>query len=203
MAGRSKLSEHGRIEAGRKVATAIEMKITPTERKEMDEHLTGEAAIAKARELLPGFRTAMLVTRASGGAALHMRPMGLQGDLSVFGGTLWFFTDDRSPKVQEIQRDSTVSLVFQSEETSRYLQLDGTAAVVSDRGKMRELFTPVTRTWFPDGLDDPHLTLIRFDVDRGEFWDSPGGMLQVLAAFTSAVVTGAPAKGGEQGTLEL
>jgi general stress protein 26 len=179
------------------------MKITPTERKEMDEHLTGDAAITKARQLLPGFRTAMLVTRASGATALHMRPMGLQGDLSVFGGTLWFFTDDRSPKVQEITHDSTVSLVFQSDETRRYLQLDGTATVVSDRGKMRELFTPVTRTWFPDGLDDPHLTLLRIDVTGGAFWENPAGTLQVLAAFTKSVVTGTPGKSGRAGTIDL
>jgi general stress protein 26 len=179
------------------------MKTTPTGRQEMDEHLTGDAAIAKARQLLPGFRTAMLVTRASGATSLHMRPMGLQGDLSVFGGTLWFFTDDRSPKVQEIERDPTVSLVFQNDQASQYLQLDGTAAVVSDRGKMRELFTPITRTWFPGGLDDPHLTLLRIDVIGGAFWESPGGMLQVLAAFTKSVVTGAPGKGGRAGTIDF
>jgi general stress protein 26 len=179
------------------------MKITPTERKEMNEPLTGNAAIEKARQLLPSFRTTMLVTRASGGSALHMRPMGLQGDLSHFGGTLWFFTDDRSPKVQEVERDPTVSLVFQSEQTSCYLQLDGTAAVVSDRSKMRELFTPITRTWFPDGLDDPHLTLLRIDVTGGAFWESPGGMLQVLAAYTKSVVTGTPGKGGRAGTINL
>jgi general stress protein 26 len=169
----------------------------------MDVHLSGDAAIAKARELLPGFRAAMLVTRAAGGTGLHMRPMGLQGDLSVFGGTLWFFTDDRSPKVQEILHDSTVSLVFQSDETSRYLQLDGTAVIVSDRGKMRELFTPITRTWFPEGLDDPHLTLLRIDVTNGAFWESPGGVLQVLAAFTKSVITGTPGKGGRAGTMDL
>jgi general stress protein 26 len=179
------------------------MKSTPTERNEMDEHLAGDAAIAKARQLLPSFRAAMLVTKSTNGTALHMRPMGLQGDLSVFGGTLWFFTDDRSPKVREIERDPTVSLVFQSDETSRYLQLDGTAALVTDRGKMRELFTTGIRTWFPDGLDDPHLTLLRIDVTSGAFWESPGGVLQVLAAFTKSVVTGAPGKGGRAGTIDF
>jgi general stress protein 26 len=179
------------------------MKATPIERDEMDEHLSGDAAIAKARQLLPGFRTAMLVTRTANGTRLHMRPMGLQGDLSVFGGTLWFFTDDRSPKVDEVTNDPMVSLVFQSDEASRYLQLDGTATVVADRGKMRELFTPLTRTWFPDGLDDPHMTLLRIDVIGGTFWESPGGVLQVLAAFTKSVVTGAPGKGGRTGTIDL
>jgi general stress protein 26 len=68
---------------------------------------------------------------------------------------------------------------------------------------MRELYTPLLRAWFPDGLDDPHLTLIRFDAERAEYWSSPGGMLQVLSAFTRAVLTGRPAAGGEQGMLQL
>jgi general stress protein 26 len=179
------------------------MTTQPTDRNEMDEHLTGEAAVAKARQLLPGFRTTMLVTKADEGSGLHMRPMALQGDLSVFGGTLWFFTDDRAPKVREIQRQPTVSLVFQDEETSRYLQLNGTATVVSDRGKMRELFTADAKTWFPGGLDDPHLTLLRIDVTGGAFWERPGGVLQSMAAFTKSVVTGTPGKGGRAGTIEL
>lgn len=179
------------------------MKITATERNEIDEHLAGDPAITKARELLPSFRTAMFVTESPDGAELHMRPLAILGDPAVFGGTLWFFTDDRSRKVREIEHNSRVSLVFQNDQDSRYLQLAGTAAVVSDRAKMRELFTVGVRTWFPDGLDDPHLTLIRFDATGGAFWDSPGGMLQVLAAFTKAVVTGTPGKSGRAGTMNL
>jgi len=165
--------------------------------------LAGEDAVTKVRELLPAFRSAMLVTHPIEGSDPHARPMGLVGDPTTFGGALFFFSDDRSRKIEEIARHPRASLVLQSDDASRYLHFTGRAVVVEDRTRMRELYTPLLRTWFPEGLDDPHLTLIRFDVDRGEFWDSPGGMLQVLAAFTSAVVTGAPAKGGEQGTLEL
>lgn len=179
------------------------MTTTPTDRNEMDEHLTGEAAVAKARQLLPLFHTAMLVTRTDQGAALHIRPMALQGDLALFGGTLWFFTDDRASKVQEIQRYPIVSLVFQDDETSRYLQLNGNATVVTDRSKMRELFTVDSKTWFPNGLDDPHLTLLRIDVTGGAFWERPGGILQSMAAFTKSVATGTPAKGGRAGTIDL
>jgi general stress protein 26 len=178
------------------------MDITPTERNEMDEHLTGDAAIAKARALLPGFRTTMFVTRDESGD-VRMRPMALQGDLSTFGGTLWFFSDDRSHKVRDVQRDPTVTLVFQNDENNRYVHLVGTATIVADPAKMRELYTPALRTWFPDGPDDPHVTLIRVDVTRGTFWEIPGGMLQVIAAFTKSVVTGTPGKAGRAGTMDL
>ena len=165
--------------------------------------LTGDDAIARVRELLPAFRSAMLLTHPIEGTEPHARPMGLVGDPATFGGSLFFFSDDRSRKIEEIGRHPRVSLVLQSDDAGRYLHFTGHAAVVEDRTRMRELYTPRQRTWFPDGLDDPHLALIRVDVDRAEFWDSPGGMLQVLAAFTKAVVTGRPGQSGDQGTLEL
>jgi general stress protein 26 len=179
------------------------MKTTPHERHEIDEHLAGDVAIVKARKLLPSFRTAMLVTKGSEAGELHMRPMALQGDLSTFGGTLWFFTDDRSDKIREIEREPRVFLVFQNEQESRYLQLAGTASPVTDRAKMRELYTPAIRTWFPGGLEDPHVMLIRIDVTNGTFWETPGGMVHVLAAFTKSVVTGTPGKSGRAGTMDL
>jgi general stress protein 26 len=179
------------------------MKASSNNIHEMDQHLAGKDAIAKARTLLPSFRTAMLVTKSADSGELHMRPMALQGDLSTFGGTLWFFADDRSHKIREIERDPRVFLVFQNDRESRYLQLAGTASAVTDRAKMRELYTPEIRTWFPEGVDDPHLMLIRIDVTNGTFWETPGGVVQVLAALTKSVVTGTPGKGGRSGTMDL
>jgi len=165
--------------------------------------LTGDAALARFRDLLPSFRSAMLVTHALDGAEPHARPMGLVGDAADFDGTLWFFSDDRSRKIAEIARQPRASLILQSDGEHAYLHVVGWAAVEEDRGRMQALYAPILRTWFPDGLQDPHLTLIRFDVDRAEYWSSPGGLLQVLGAFTKAVITGRPGQGGEQGTLEL
>jgi general stress protein 26 len=165
--------------------------------------LSGDDALARFRDLLPSFRSAMLVTHAMDGADPHARPMGLVGDPAAFDGSLWFFSDERSRKIAEIARQPRASLILQSDRDHAYLHALGWASVADDRVRMRELYTPTLRAWFPDGLEDPHLTLIRFDVERAEYWDSPGGMLQVFGAFTKAIVTGHPAQGGEQGTLEL
>ena len=66
--------------------------------------LTGDEALARFRDLLPSFRSAMLVTHALDGAEPHARPMGLVGDAAAFDGTLWFFSDDRSRKIAESTR---------------------------------------------------------------------------------------------------
>ena len=76
------------------------------------------------------------------------------------------------------------------------MHLFGKASVINDLAKKKALYTPFPRTWFPEGLDDPPMTMIRFDADPGDFRDSPGG-------FTKAIVTGTRGQGGEMGEVKL
>lgn len=171
------------------------------EAKNERKQLEGDEALGEVRSLLGKFRSAMLTTIGSEGC--FTRPMGVQGKPENFYGTLWFFTDRRSGKVKQIQRGDRTVLVFQNDAEDTFLQLNGTASIVHDIDRMKELFNPFIKTWFPDGLDDPNLTLIRFEASNGQYWTSTAGMLQVLAAFTKAVVTGRPGQGGEMGDVKL
>lgn len=163
-------------------------------------HLSGEAALTKVRVLLKRFRSAMMIT--SGGDTIHSRPMALHCDPNKFDGVLWFFTDRYSRTAHEVNANSAVSLLFQNDGDSTYMHLYGHALIWNDQPKMRELFTPVLRPWFPDGVDDPRMTLIRFEAANGSFWDCPSGLLRVFAAFTKSLVSGA-AIGSEKGEVEL
>jgi general stress protein 26 len=168
----------------------------------MNNDKTTEVQLEKVRSLLKNFRTAMMITSGDGGHP-HARPMGFHADAAAFDGTLWFFSARNSAKMHEIGLAKPASLTFQNESDHVYLFIEGSAVEVDDRPKMEALYTPLIRTWFPKGLEDPNLTLIRFDAERIAYWDSPGGMLQVLAAFAKAVVTGTPGKGGESGEVRL
>ena len=164
--------------------------------------VTGAGALEKLRELLANFPIATMVTVETGGA-ITARPIGIVGDHAAFDGHLWFITDRRSRKVQAINGGAATLLIFEDHDEGAYLHLTGRAHVVEDRARLETLYTPVQRTWFPEGLDDPHMTLIRFDADQGEFWDQHNGMLRLLAAFTKAVVTGSPGSSGNTGTATL
>jgi len=166
------------------------------------EQLMGDDALNKIRELLKHFRSAMLTTVTADGA-ISTRPMGVQGDADTFEGTLWFFADARSPKAQLIKSGAHTALVLQNDDKSAYLHFTGRASVERNLPKMQEIYTPLLRTWFPDGVDDPNLALIRFDADKVNYWESPGGIFQVLGAFTKAVVTGEAGAGGHAGTANL
>jgi general stress protein 26 len=166
------------------------------------EQLVGEEALNKIRTLLKHFRSAMLTTVTAVGV-ISTRPMGVQGDPDAFEGTLWFFCDVRSPKAKLVQTGAHTALVLQNDDKSTYLHMSGRASVERNMSKMQELETPLLKTWFPDGLEDPNLTLIRFDADKVDYWESPGGALQVMGAFAKAVVTGEPGAGGHAGVANL
>ena len=96
-----------------------------------------------------------------------------------------------------------MSIICQSDRDSAYLHLIGEASIVRDLPKMRELYSPTLKTWFPEGLEDPYLTLIKFEAYSGAYWDSPGGALQALVAFGASLITKKAHKAGESGELHL
>jgi general stress protein 26 len=165
------------------------------------ETLTGNDALEKLRELLKNFPIAFMVTLT--GDQIQARPIGVVGDHANFDGTLWFITDKRSRKVQAIESGATTSLLFQNDKEGAYLQLLGRASVVEDREKLKELYTTLQRTWFPKGLDDPDITLVRFDASEGNYWDSHDSLMRLAVAFAKSIVTGTPGKSGNAGVAKL
>jgi general stress protein 26 len=120
-------------------------------------------------ELLEDFDTAMLVTRTHDGH-LHARPMAvaeLRADADVY-----FVTRVDSPKVAEIYADADVLVTFQS--ARQYAALYGRVNVVQDRAVIDRLWKETWAAWFPRGKSDPSIALLRFDAQRGEFWDNSG-----------------------------
>jgi general stress protein 26 len=75
--------------------------------------------------------------------------------------------------------------------------------ILRDPEKMAELCDPIVKAWFPDGLDDPNLVLLRVSVDKAECWDASGTPVKRLAAFTKAFKAGDPSEIGEHKKLQL
>ena len=165
------------------------------------DHLTGDEARDKLRALLAEFPIAFMVT--IDGGEMTARPIGVVGDHAAFDGTLWFITDRRSHKVQAIERGCAARLLFQNDARGTYLHLEGRATIVENPAQLKKLYTPVQRTWFPDGPEDPNITLIRFDVDQGDYWDGHQSMVRLALAFAKAVVTGRPGASGHAGVAKL
>lgn len=146
-------------------------------------------SIKKLGDLIKGIRVAMLTTLDPDGV-LRSRPMATQE--TDFDGDLWFFTRRDSGKVHAIENDQHVNVAFASIEDQRYVSASGRARIVSSQDKIKELWSPILRAWFPQGVDDPDITLICVGVESAEYWDAPSGKLVQLAGFAKAALTGKP-----------
>ena len=145
-------------------------------------------------------RFAMLTTVCPDGS-LRSRPMATLRE--KFDGTLWFFTSAAEPKVREIAHDPHVNVSYADPDKNNYVSVSGRASLVRDKARMKELWNPFFKAWFPKGLDDPQIALLRVEVEQAEYWDSPNSKLVQLGGFLKAVVTGKQAKGGENEKLSM
>ncbi|HWG84486.1 MAG TPA: pyridoxamine 5'-phosphate oxidase family protein [Deinococcales bacterium] len=158
------------------------------------------AAIADLAGRIKGIRTAMLTTADEQGR-LRSRPMATQ-DMEP-DGTLWFFTCEDSPKVDEVERERQVNVSYSDDGRSLWVSVSGTAAVVTDRAKIEELWKPILKAWFPKGLEDPDLALLRVSPSAAEYWDAPSSKMVQVAGIAKAALSGEEYRPGEHRKVEL
>jgi general stress protein 26 len=156
--------------------------------------------IKKMAELIKDIKFAMLTTIEPDGT-LRSRPMATQD--KPFDGTLWFFTEINSGKVSEIQRDHQVNVSYADPSGQKYVSVSGLANVVQDRAKAAELWSPAYKAWFPEGLDDPSLALLKIDVTQAEYWDTPHSAVVRMVGFVKALATGQKYEPGENRRIDV
>ncbi len=134
-----------------------------------------------------------MLTTVSENGTIHSRPMATQKvDVKKFDGTLWFFSKKNSFKNHDIENDQNVNLAYANPDKQQYASVCGRAIITTDQKKIRELWNPMLKAWFPEGIDDPEISLIGVQVESAELWDSPPSKVVQLAGFVKASLTGQP-----------
>lgn len=153
----------------------------------MAEQVAQSHDVTKLIDRIKDIKIAMLTTADAEGG-LHSRPMYTQEPEK--DGTLWFFTEKDSAKIYEVRKDQHVNLGYSKPEDNLYVSISGTASIVTDQAKIKELYTEGLRAWFPKGSDDPNIALLKISIDRGEYWDQPSNVLVRAFGYVKAVATG-------------
>lgn len=163
------------------------------------EHMTHQEKIQKLSEMIKDIDFAMLTTVDDDSGRLHSRPMSTQQ--VEFDGDLWFFTSLDTGKVSDIGRDSQVNVSYAQPDKHRYVSVSGTAMIVNDRAKMEALWSPVYKAYFPEGLDDRNLRLLKVTVQEAEYWESDG-LITTAIAFVQSLA-GKEVEMGENEKIRL
>ena len=166
----------------------------------MSQQPTHSEAIKKINELIKGKTIAML-TSVSDEGHFHARPMAV---LDVdFDGDIWFFTKKDSPKVEQIQQEPRVNVAYSDPSNQDYVSLAGTGRLVVDKALNEKYWKPQFEAWFPDGLDDPDLSLLKIEVEGAEYWDSPSSTIAHIKGFIQTKVSGEQQHVGDHAKVEI
>ena len=157
--------------------------------------------LKKLLELIKDIDFCMLTTTDENGD-LHSRPMSTNGEADA-DGDLWFFTTTTSLKVRETERSPKVNVSFAAPGTQRYVSVTGTAQLVRDQAKIKELWKPELKAWFPKGQEDPELALLKINATKAEYWDSHPSIVSHAIGLVKSMVTGERPQVGEHAVISL
>ena len=167
----------------------------------MEKNLQNEEALKKFKKLVEEVNTCMFIT-ATHSENEHTRPM---ATVEVEdNGSLWFYTDVRSIKVEEVATDNKVHLIYSHPGKQSFMDVWGSGTIVTDKEQIKAKWSPVVKAYFPQGVDDPNLALLKVQPTNVYYWEAESGKMIQFFKMAAAAVTGKPnlAQGAE-GKIQL
>jgi len=151
----------------------------------MADELTAAEAEKEFWKHLKNSNTGMLGLDQPG---YHNQPM--TGFREEETGTIWFFTRDDTDFARDVAvGGQTGMFTYQSKDQEVYACIHGDLSIDQNRERIDRYWNPVLAAWYPEGKDDPHLTLIRFDGDDGRVWVSKKGPVGFMFEIAKANLT--------------
>ncbi|WP_290715101.1 MULTISPECIES: pyridoxamine 5'-phosphate oxidase family protein [Exiguobacterium] len=131
----------------------------------MSTHTTNQEAVETVKKLIDKIETAMLTTISTEG--LVSRPMQTQ-DIE-FDGDLWFLTSKETDKYQELLKNPSVNVAYVDKS---YVSIRGTAELVEDIERKKELWSPRYEAYLGTTYEDPKVVLIKVNTEAAEYWET-------------------------------
>ena len=133
-----------------------------------------DRTLADVAEKMRDIDFTMLSTRTSGGA-IASRPMSNNRDVD-YDGDSWFFADESTRMVSDIEADPRVGLSFQGKAglfgvRPFFLAIEGRAELIRDRNQFEAHWAKELERWWPEGPDTPGIVLIKVHGERAHYWD--------------------------------
>ena len=164
--------------------------------------LENKKAIKKLQKLAQRAKTCMMTTQLDRCPA-PARPMFLQEVDDQ--GVLWFISGKDSDKNYDLQKDAKTQLFFINNKRSEYLSIYGIAEIYTDKIMVDEHWSEMAEAWFPEGKEDPNVSIIGIRPIDVKYWGTKHGKFVDMALMLySAVTDGDSGKdGGIEGKLNI
>ena len=151
--------------------------------------------------LIKDTRFCMLSHRHADGS-LHSHPLTTQNKSLGEDGRLFFFVSRQTEVGQRLRQDGNVNLSYANPKDDTWVSISGTASVIEDEARKKELFGFIDKAWF-DGPQDPRMELVEVRIDEAEYWNVKENKLLQLLKMGKAAVTGERPKMGEHAEVQF
>ena len=131
----------------------------------------------------------------------HMQPMTAFSEPDL--GSIWFFVRRDNDLVRSLVQGGKAMFNLVSRDRDFWAHLSGTVTEQHDGARIDKYWSPVVAAWFPEGKDDPELTLLRFDADDAEVWRSNKGPIRFALEVARGNLTESEPNLGEHARLNL
>jgi general stress protein 26 len=148
--------------------------------------------LSRVWDIIEKTRVGMLVTRFSGG--MRARPLEPRPDRDE--GVIYFVTDVRGAKDDEIEAAPDVCFVVIDHTDKAYLSITGQAAVIDDHERAAAIWKKSDNMWWK-GPGDPNVRVLRLIPELAELWDGPSSSAAAAFEFAKARLTGKKPNLGE------
>jgi len=175
--------------------------INQQQQEKNHEDLGGREAVEKMKALTDKAKTCFFCTNSENGVPFAVRPMSVQQLDDE--GNFWFLSANDSHKNKEIQKNNTVQLLFQGSAHSDFLTVYGRASITTDKEKIKELWEPIVKTWFTEGVDDPRITVIKVKPVEGYYWDNKHGNAVAFIKMAAGAAMGKTLDDSIEGNIRV
>jgi general stress protein 26 len=124
-------------------------------------------------------------------------------------GRIWFFsrTDADLAKAADMsrstERGAEAMFTVQARDQGFQACIHGQLVQHFDQERMERFWNPVVAAWYPEGQNDPRLTLLRFDTQDAQLWLSETNPLSFGFQIVKANLTGHEPDVGESAPIDL
>ena len=144
-------------------------------------------------------RIGMLGLVGENGGHFHPMTAFREDDL----GTIWFFTRRDTELVRSLVQGGKAMFNLVSKDRELWACIGGTITEQHDAGRIDKYWGPVVAAWFPEGKDDPELTLLRLEPDDAEVWIANKGPIRFAFEIAKANLIDQEPDVGRHSRLDL
>lgn len=137
----------------------------------------------------------------TGERSRHFQPMTAFAERET--GEIWFYTYKDTDLARAIQDGAEAMFIVVSKDQELQACLGGRLTLSHDDARIEKYWSPHVAAWYPEGKDDPRLTMLRFEARDAEVWLTEAGPVKYGWEIARANTSGRTPDLGDRASLNL